>query len=96
MPTQPQDHLDAVKAEAKQQPAVVVFRDVKFTIAPADSWLLDFAHWADRDKITLALAAALGETQYEKFRTLQPRPSMTEAGELIEQIVSAFKLDAGE
>jgi len=90
------DNLDALRTEATTADASVVFRDTKFTIPPADTWLMEFAHWADRDKVTLALEAALGTEQYERFRTLQPTPTMTEAGQLIEQIVSAFGQTAGE
>lgn len=88
--------LEAARAEALQQGADVVFRDTKFHIEPADEWLFDFAHFADRQQVTRSLEAALGEAQYEQFRNLKPRPTMTEAGQLIEQITSRFALTAGE
>lgn len=88
--------LEAARAEALQQGADVTFRDVKFHIAPADDWLFDFAHFADRQQVTRSLEAALGPKQYERFRNLTPRPTMTEAAQLIEQITSRFNLDQGE
>jgi len=88
--------LDAVKAEALGEQATIVFRDAKFQVAAPDTWLVQFAHYADRDKITLALEAALGAEQYERFLALKPSPSMTEVGQLIDQIVSAFNVNAGE
>lgn len=88
--------LAAARQEALEQGADVVFRDTTFHIEPADSWLFDFAHFADRQQVTRSLEAALGPEQYEQFRTMKPRPSMTEAAQLIEQITSKFNVDAGE
>jgi hypothetical protein len=88
--------LAAVRAEALQKPAEVTFRDAKFTIEPPDGWLFDFAHYADRQQITRCLETALGAVQYEQFRTMTPRPTMTEVAQLIEQITSRFNIDQGE
>jgi hypothetical protein len=88
--------MDALKADAVFKTAKVTFRDQSFTIASPDEWLMDFAHYADRDKITLALEAALGAEQYVTFLGLRPKPTLTEAAQLMEQIVSAFGLSQGE
>ena len=88
--------MKAVESEALGASQVVTWRDLKFTIPPADDWSLTFAHWADRDKVTRGLEAMLGPAQYEQFIGATPPPKMSEAQSLIESIMSAFGLDAGE
>ena len=96
MVTQTQDHPEAAKAEAKPSPKKITFRSTEFLIEPPDAWLLDFVHFAERDKVTLALEVALGDDQYATFRALQPHPTLADVGALIEQIVGAFSLNLGE
>ena len=88
--------LKALAAEATGSTATVVFRDAKFTIDPAEDWVMDFLHYTDRDKITLALEVALGPEQYEQLRTMKPRPKLREYMQLLEQIGSTLRVDLGE
>ena len=88
--------LEALKTEATGSTATVVFRDAKFTIDPAEDWVMDFLHYTDRDKITLALEVALGPEQYEQLRTMKPRPKLREYMQLLEQIGSTLRVDLGE
>lgn len=88
--------MKAVQSEALGESQSVTWRDRKFTVPPADDWSVTFAHWADRDKITLGLEAMLGAEQYEEFITSQPPPKMSEVQSLIVSIMSSYGLDAGE
>lgn len=88
--------LKALAAEAKSTTTTVVFRDTKFSIDPGETWVMDFLHWTDRDKITLALEAALGTQQYEQLRAMTPRPQLKEYMQLLEQIGSTLRVDLGE
>lgn len=88
--------LEALKAEAKDATATITFRDAKFTIDSAEGWVMDFLHWTDRDKITLALEVALGPAQYEQFRAMTPRPNLKEYMQVLEQIGSTLRVDLGE
>lgn len=88
--------MDAVRAEALGEPVTVTWRATSFVVPPPDDWLLDFSHWAERDRLTLAVEAMLGAEQYEAFRTADPRPKLSELQALIAQVMSGFGLDAGE
>jgi hypothetical protein len=88
--------LKAVKSEAKRTTTTVVFRDAKFEIDPGEDWVMDFLHWTDRDKITLALEVALGSSQYEQLRAMTPRPKLREYMGLLEQIGSTLSVGLGE
>jgi hypothetical protein len=87
---------DAVKAEAANTDRQIVFRDQKFTINPAEDWVMDFLHWTDRDKVTLALEVALGQQQYNRFRAMTPHPKLGEYMQILEQIGSTIDPNAGE
>lgn len=88
--------VDAVKDEAAGAQATIVFRDQKFLIDPAEDWVMDFLHYTDRDKITLALEVALGTEQYTRLRQLKPRPKLGEYMQVLEQIGSTISPNMGE
>ncbi len=86
--------VEAVRAEALSESQTVTWRDMKFTIAPPEEWMMDFAHYWERDRPTLAIEQMLGSDQYEQFRAAKPKPADLEV--LVETIQSAFGLTPGE
>lgn len=88
--------LATVKAEAVAQPVEVVWRDRKFTIAPADDWLFLFTHHIDRGQLTLAVEVMLGPPQYAEFTAATPPPRMSDVEGLMNQTLSILGIDAGE
>lgn len=91
-----EDTTEQIKTEAAAKATVVVFRDQKFTVDPAEDWVMDFLHYTDRDKITLALEVALGKAQYDRLRALKPRPKLTDYMAVLEQIGSTIGPGMGE
>lgn len=87
--------VDGVRAEALGATQKVTFRDTAFTVSPPDEWLLDFLHYSDRAQVTRALEAMLGTAEYERFRTLTPRPKMSELEGFMSSVLSAFGVDSG-
>ena len=87
--------VDGVRSEAMAVAQSVTFRATSFTVAPPDEWLLDFLHYSDREQVTRALEVMLGTAEYERFRTLTPRPKMSEVEGLMASILSAFGVDSG-
>lgn len=90
------DTLNNLKNEATDTGQDIVFRDVTFRIAPGEDWVMDFLHYTDRDKVTLAIEAALGPAQYEQLRALNPRPKLPEYMALLNQIGSTLGTGLGE
>lgn len=88
--------LESVKRDALDEGVDVVWRDITFRVPPPDDWLLGYAHYVERDQLTLALEEMLGPEQYERFRTSTPRPKMSEIEPLLNQALSRFGLKPGE
>lgn len=84
----------AVRSEALHEPIIVTWRDLKFEVSPPDDWMLDFAHFTERNQLTRAVEAMLGPEQYELFRAAGPK--LTDLDPLIRQVMSAAGLDLGE
>lgn len=91
----PADRLPA-QDEATEANRTIVFRDQKFTISPAEDWVMDFLHYTDRDKVTLALEVAIGPEQYATLRAMTPRPKLREYMALLDQIGSTIDPNMGE
>ncbi len=86
----------AITSEVAAQPIEVTWRDQKFTIRPVTEWQLRFAHWADRDKMTLAMEAMLGTVQYERIVFAEPPATDAEMVAFAETVFSAWGVDMGE
>ena len=86
--------VEAVRSEALSESQTVTWRDKKFTIAPPETWMMDFLHYWERDRPTLAVEQMLGPEQYEEFRAAKPKPADLEA--LVETIHSAYGMTSGE
>lgn len=90
------DAVQALQAEATGTLITLTFRDRKFSIDPAEDWVMDFLHYTDRDKVTLALEVALGADQYTELRAMNPRPKLREYLQLLDQIGDRIGSGLGE
>ncbi len=85
---------DALQSEALSESRTVTWRDMKFTIAPPETWMMDFMHYYERERITLAIEQMLGTDQYEEFRAAKPKPADFDA--LVGTVHSAYGMTPGE
>ena len=95
-PKQPEDRLKPLEKDDPAATRKVTWRRYKFEIEPMDTWVVKFSHHAERDRLTLALEAALGAANYTKFIEADPSPTLREAEGLISTITSAFGVTPGE
>lgn len=56
------------KNDASHEPHKVTFNGQVYNVPPADDWDIDVLEAIDESRMTAALRALLGDTQYAKFR----------------------------
>ena len=82
----------AAEAEADHEPVEITFGDSKFELPAELPWR--FASLLFRGEVDAALAAAFGESEYERFMGLDP--SVDDVQGLVEDLSAAYGLSEGE
>jgi len=63
----------AAAAESKQEAFSFKLRGKTFTLPPANDWDLEVSERLARNELGEALHAMLGDTEYERFRSVKPK-----------------------